>query len=113
MSQSPLQQVKSKFGTKEALAAKVLGLIERPEGEEAADFERRIRTASNKQLLRLLGAEERVASEFGGKAGLVAAIVKFKFPFKGNPDYAAKLTRFTKTRLLDLHDSFRKAAAKA
>ena len=112
MKKTPLQVVKEKYGTKADLVTKVMPLLSVPEGESTEEFTARITKTSNKQLLRLLASEERVRKDFGSKDGLVAAIVKFKFPFKGNPAYAAKLSRFTSSRLLDLHDSLRKAAAK-
>jgi hypothetical protein len=113
MKKSPIQVVKEKYGNKSDLVAKVMPLLSVPEGESIEEFTARITKASNRQLLRLLASEERVRKDFESKDGLVAAIVKFKFPFKGNPAYAAKLSRFTSSRLLDLHDSLRKAAARA
>ena len=105
MKKSPLQLVKDEFGSKEALAKKLVSLLDRPEGEDEGDFERRIRTASNKQLLRLWKAENRVKSDFGTKAELVKAIVGKKFPKGDSTGYSAKIGRYTKTRLLDLHDN--------
>lgn len=102
MKKTPLQQVKDQFGTKEALAGKLIPLLDCPEDEDKADFERRIRTASNKQLLRLWNAEQRVKSEFGSKDKLVAAIVKARFN-GSNADYSARISNYTSSRLLDLH----------
>lgn len=102
MKKTPLQLVKDEFGTKDALASKLIPLLNCPEDEDKADFERRIRTASNKQLLRLWNAEQRVKQDFGSKDKLIAAIVKAKFN-GSNADYSAKISRYSSSRLLDLH----------
>lgn len=103
MKKTPLQQVKDEFGSKEALAKKLIPLLERREDEEAEEFERRILTASNKQLLRLWKAEQDVKSGFGTRDQLVDAIVKARFDGRDNADYRAKISGYAKTRLLDLH----------
>lgn len=102
MKKTPLQLVKDEFGSKEALASKLLPLLERPEDEDKDEFERRVRTASNKKLLRLWTAEAAVKDQFGSKDKLIEAIVKAKF-LGANPDYAARIAKYTKTRLLDMH----------
>lgn len=103
MKKSPLQLVKDEFGSKAALADKLIPLLDRPEDESADEFARRIKTASNKQLLRLWKAEEAVKSRFGSKDALVDAIVKGRFDGKDNADYRTKISGYAKTRLLDLH----------
>lgn len=105
MKKTPIQMVRDEHGSKEQLAGKLIPLLDRREGEDDAAFERRIRTASNKQLLRLWAAEQRVKADFGGKDKLADRIVELKFAGKPNADYRAKLMRYAKTRLLDLHDS--------
>ena len=102
MKKTPLQQVKEQFGSKEALANKLIPLLDRPEDEDQAAFERRVKTTSNEKLLRLWQAEESVKSQFGGKDALVDAIVKARFG-AANADYRAKIAPYAKTRLLDLH----------
>ena len=102
MKKSPLQLVKDEFGSKDALASKLIPLLTCPEDEDKAEFERRIRTASNKKLLRLWNAEQSLKDQFSSKDKLIAAIVQAKF--KGsNPDYATRISNYTSTRLLDLH----------
>ncbi len=103
MKKSPLQRVKAEFGSKDALAGKLIPLLDRSEDEDSADFERRIKTASNKQLLRLWAAEEKVKADFGSKDKLIDAIVKGRFDGKDNADYRTKISGYAKTRLLDLH----------
>ena len=109
MSKSPLTQVREQFGSKKELAAKLLTLLDRHDGETESEFAARIQGASNKQLLRLQAVEEKVKSAFGGKDALVDAIVALKFG-KPNADYKAKLSTFTKAKLLDLHTSLSKSA---
>jgi hypothetical protein len=102
MKKTPLQLVKSEFGSKDALASKLIPLLTCPEDEDKAEFERRIRTASNKKLLRLWKAEQALKDQFSSKDKLVQAIVKAKFN-GANADYAARISKYTSTRLLDLH----------
>ena len=102
MKKTPLQLVKDEFGSKEALANKLLSVLDRPADEDQDEFERRIRTASNKKLLRLWKAEAAVKDQFGSKDKLIEAIVKAKFN-GANSDYAARIAKYTKTRLLDMH----------
>jgi hypothetical protein len=98
--------VKSQHGTKAQLAEKLVGLLDRHEGESDDELRTRIGRASNKQLLRLWAAEQKVKEAHGSKDKLVDAIVSLKFPGpKGNADFRAKLASYTKTHLLDLHGS--------
>lgn len=100
---SPLQLVKEQFGTKQALADKLIPVVDRLRADESdEDFARRIRAASNKQLLRLLAVEEAVKTRFGSRDALIDAIVQAKFG-TANVDYRNALTKYSKVRLLDLH----------
>jgi hypothetical protein len=99
---TPVQEVRQRFGSKAELAKQLLPVLERDEDVEAEDWERRVNTMSNKQLLRLMAVHELVKKRFGSKDKLVEAVVKLKFP-NGNEPYAAKLSRTSTTRLLDLH----------
>ncbi|RAL22245.1 hypothetical protein DL240_10350 [Lujinxingia litoralis] len=99
---TPMQRVKEEYGSKEALAEKVLGVLDRPEDEEAvAAFENNVKTMSNRKLLRLWDAHQLMTSKFGTKAKLVDAITNARFK-GGNEDYARKLGTFTLPRLLDV-----------
>ena len=98
---SPLQRTKKDFGSKEALAKKVIGFLTKPEEEEQAAFEHRVNTMSNAKLLRLLDAHTKLASKFGSKDALVEKITQAKFNGK-NADYSAKIAGFTAPKLLDL-----------
>lgn len=100
---SPLQQVKEQFGSKKALADQLIPVIDRLRADESdADFQRRIQSASNKQLLRLFAVEQSVKDKFGSKDALIDAIVQAKFG-KENADFRQALTKQSKARLLDLH----------
>ena len=82
---TPMQEVKERFGSKEELAKLLYEKLERPyEDESQEDFELRIRTASNKKLLRLHRVHEEAQERFGGKDGLVDAVMKMRYPV-GNP----------------------------
>lgn len=101
MSQSPLQMVRDQHGSKEKLAAKVLGILDRPEEEEEAAFEHRVNTMSNRKLLRLWAAHEQLNSAHGSRDALIEKIAKARFP-GGNADFAAKISGYSVPRLLDL-----------
>ncbi len=103
----PHQIVKGKYGSKENLVDQLTGKLERIQDETDEAFKARLLTVSNKKLLRLTTAADRVAGDFGTKDNLLDAIVGFKFS-KPNADYRAKLAGYRITRLLDLHDSFKK-----
>jgi tyrosyl-tRNA synthetase len=99
--QSPLQLVRDQYGSKEKLAAKVLGILQKGEEEEQEAFEHRVHTMSNRKLMRLLAANETLTSKHGSREALVDKIVKARFP-GGNADFAAKIGNYSIPRLLDL-----------
>lgn len=106
MKKSPMEIVKAQHGTKAQLAEKLVGLLDRHDGETDDELRARIGRTSNKQLLRLWAAEQKVKEAHGTKEKLVDAIVSLKFPGpKGNADYRAKLLTYAKAHLLDLHGS--------
>ncbi|MCA9562925.1 MAG: hypothetical protein KC561_05520 [Myxococcales bacterium] len=101
---TPMQEVKERFGSKEALAEALIPMLERNDSEDADEFRARIAAASNKQLLRLHSVHETINRRFGSKEKLVDAIVAKKFP-KGNDPYRAKLLTKRPAQLLDLVQS--------
>lgn len=111
---TPLQQVKTRFGSKLELAEKMMKVLDRFEDESDDEFALRVRTMSNKKLLRLHDLHEKVDSEFGGKTGLIDAIMALRHP-TGKPDlqYRAKLERYNITRLFDQHTTLKRRAKKA
>lgn len=118
MKKSPLQEVRERFEDKLKLAEALMGKLERPYEESDEEFARRVRTMSNKKLLRLHSAHEKVEADFSGKAGLIDAIMTLRTG-QGKPDeqFRAKLESYRVTRLLDIHRSHsirtRNAARKA
>lgn len=109
---SPVAEVKEKFGSKEALAQLVLKHVECPEGLSKEDFERKIRTISNRKLLKLHAVHEEVTKRFGSKDGLVDAIIAVVCKGKVDTVYKAKLQTLREAQLLDLHKSVSKKTAK-
>lgn len=98
---SPLQRVRDEHGSKEELADKVLETLTAPEDEDPADFDHRIRTLSNRKLLRLWDAHQTVQDKYGSKDALVEKITTAQFS-GGNEDYQNKISGFTLPKLLDL-----------
>lgn len=98
---SPLHRVREEFGSKEKLAAKVIEILDRPEDEEAEEFEHRVNTMSNRKLLRLYEANQTLSSKYDSREDLVEKIVRARFP-GGNEDYLNKIGGYSVPRLLDL-----------
>jgi hypothetical protein len=98
MAKAPLALVKDKFGSKEALVAKVAALVQPLEGETKEDLKVRLSGASNKKLLKLLTTEEKVTELFGGKV---------------DADYRSTLGKKSKGELLMLHTAAKKKADQA
>lgn len=109
MKKSPLMQVRERFGSKEALAQKLVGVVRRPEEESEEDFERRLRTTSNRKLLRLWEAEEQVKAK-GGRSAMIDAIMRLKFGAHPEAAYRSRLEGYANTRLLDLLGQFERRA---
>lgn len=98
---TPYQRVKDEHGSKEKLAEKVIGLLDRPEDEDKEDFETRIKKMSNRKLLRLLDTHALVTEKWGSKDALVSAITTARFP-GDNADYKAKISGFSLPKLVEL-----------
>jgi hypothetical protein len=98
--QNPKEQVQERWKTKDAAADAIIALIGDPDGET----KKRLKHASNTQLLTLFKAGEEIQSRFKTRDALEAEILKVKFP-QGNVDtaYAGKLKGFGARRLLDMH----------
>ncbi|TVR01223.1 MAG: hypothetical protein EA398_10310 [Deltaproteobacteria bacterium] len=112
MRKSPLMKVKEQFGSKEALAGKLAPLLRRPEDEPEEEFERRLRTTSNRKLLRLWEAEERTKA-LGGRDAVIDFIMKAKFGERPEAAFRTRLEGYANTRLLDLHARYTRAAKRA
>ena len=61
---SPLQRVKSEYGSKENLVDQLVSKLERFDDEGADEFKVRLMRVSNKKLLRLMSVQQRFESEF-------------------------------------------------
>jgi hypothetical protein len=116
MVKSPLALVKEKFGSKEKLVEKLAAMVEPMEGETRDDLKTRLRGVSNRKLLKLLAAEEKVQEIFGSKDKLVAEIVQLERPGSKKPDedFRLALERKSKAELIALHaGAARRAKARA
>ena len=112
--QNPIERVKREFQSKEDLVDRLVDRLERGEDETTEDFRTRLRTVSNRKLLRLWDIANRLDAEFGNKEALVDALVGLKFTHgRGDADYRKKLMTHKASRLLDLHDSLSKRAARS
>ncbi len=108
---TPLQTVVDKFGSKKALAEKLIAILERPEGVSQDDFALRISTMSNSKLLRLHEIHETLNRRFGSKATLLDEIMTLHSNGKKVDEvYRKKLETFSVARLLDMHRTMAKRA---
>lgn len=105
---SPLQIIKDKHGSKEALIAKVLPLIDKFDDESDDDCKKRLGYVANRKLLHLLDVGEK-AKALGGRDGLVKAIAELKGQPKDN-EFTDSLKGKTLGQLVDLHGSVKKKA---
>ena len=99
-SQNPQDAVRAKWQTKDAAADAIIALIGDPDGET----KKRLRNASNAQLLKLYKAGEEIQARFKSRDGLEAEILKVKFAGREvDETYRTRLKGFGARRLLDLH----------
>ena len=103
MKLSPLAEVKEKFGSRDELIKVVMGKIERPDGMSDAAFEKKVRTISNRKLLKLNAAHEDMMKRFGSKDALVDAIIAIECPKKVDTVRRAHLMTLRIAQLLDRH----------
>lgn len=96
----PRGRVTAAHGSKEALAKTIAATIVR--GDEDADvIAARLRTASNRQLLRLAAANETVKKKWGSREKLIAAIGAAQKKGK-DQDFLTRLDSYSLPRLVDL-----------
>lgn len=98
--QTPLQIVKEKHGSKADLIGKVVALIEPLGGESVDDQKRRLRNASNAKLLHVLSVGEKV-KEMGGRDGLIKKVLELKGQTKDH-EFADSLKSKSLGSLVDL-----------
>ncbi len=109
MKKTPLQVVKERFGSKEALAKELAPMLTRREGESVAELTERLSTVSNKKLLHLFDVETRMRERFGSREKLVDEICRLTFVGrKVDQDYRNKLLTFSTAKLMDRHAALAK-----
>lgn len=101
--ETPLQQVKRIYGSKEKLVESVVKALD---GLDAAEdgLDARLSASPNARLLRLAAVAETVKSRYGSKDKLVDAIASAQNKAK-DQDYREKLAALPLPRLLDLATS--------
>ena len=108
---TPLQKVKSEFGTKEDLVAKLVPLLDRGADETEDDFRDRLTHVSNAKLLRLLNREQTLREKFGSREALVDAVAELAAAGgKIDNDYRTKILTFPTGKLLSVHAGLVRAA---
>jgi hypothetical protein len=104
----PRARLLAAYGSKESLAKSLAASLARPD-EDTDVIAARLRTASNRQLLRLATVTETVKKKWGSREKLIAAIGAAKKKSK-DQDYLARLDTFSLPRLLDLVTSAERQA---
>jgi hypothetical protein len=96
----PRGRLTAAHGSKEALAKTIAAVIVRAD-EDADVIAARLRTASNRQLLRLAAANETVKKKWGSREKLIAAIGAAQKKGK-DQDFLTRLDAYSLPRLIDL-----------
>lgn len=107
---TPLERVKSEFGSKEDLVGKLAPLLARTADESEEDFRERLLRVSNAKLLRLWDRESTLRETFGSREKLVDAVVELH---AGDADFRTRMLNLSTGRLLDMHATAAKAARRA
>ncbi len=108
---SPLSVVKEKFGGKDKLVEKLVGLL--PSEDLSKDaLKKRLLGAANSKLLRLHGVATAVNETYGSQDKMVAAAAAAMGRTK-DKDYVAKLSDFAVARLYDVTRVAEKRAKRA
>src|SRR5687767_12268054 len=95
---SPLEEVNDKFGGKDKLVEKLVGLLESDEPKE--ELRKRLLAVANKKLLRLHGVASLVKEKYGSREKLLEQLVGSTGRAK-DKDYKTRLDTFTTPRLVD------------
>jgi hypothetical protein len=96
----PRGKLTAAHGSKEALAKTLAAALARPD-EDADVIAARLKTASNRQLLRLASMTETVKKKWGNREKLIAAIGAAQKKGKDQA-YLARLDSFSLPRLVEL-----------
>lgn len=104
MRPSPRRIVDKEFGGRAALVDRLAGECDPLHGDSASEMKSRLMGLSNKKLLRLYRAEQKVRERFGDRSKLVAHLVgrRKNAGLTADADYEAKLETYSKARLLDM-----------
>jgi hypothetical protein len=99
---SPLALVNEKFGGKDKLVDKLVGIIETQDGgEDKEALKKRLLGVSNTKLLKLHDVSASVKDGYGSREKLVTAAATAQGRAK-DKDYVAKLGTLTTKRLFDV-----------
>jgi hypothetical protein len=112
MRKAPMAVTKEKYGSKDKLVDELLGVIKKPGDVSKEDLKKKLKSQSNRKLMRLLERETAVRDQFGGREALVDAILKSRMgkEQKEDKDFRKRLTGLSSGQLLDLARRFRVAA---
>ncbi len=108
----PGRAVEASFGSKAKLVEAVRKLISDDLLDDRLSEDKGLEHVSNKKLLRLHTVGTRVQSEFGGRGGLIDAILAAEKRTK-DEGYKTRLERFSTPRLVDMVDSARRRQKRA
>jgi hypothetical protein len=95
---SPLEEVNDKFGGKDKLVDKLVGLLESDEPKE--ELRKRLLAVANKKLLRLHGVASVVKEKYGSREKLLEQLADSTGRAK-DKDYKTRLDSYTTPRLVD------------
>lgn len=104
----PRAKLAAAHGSKEALAKTLAATLARPD-EDADAIAAKLKTASNRQLLRLASVTETVKKKWGSREKLIAAIGAARKMGKDEA-FLARLDRFSLPRLVELAKNAERAA---
>jgi hypothetical protein len=99
---TPFQQVKEKFTSKDKLVDEILGIIKRPADTTKDQLKKKLRAQSNKKLMILLDREKTLKEKFGSRDKLIDALCKSNKGKKADSNYGNRLAQRTTGQLLDL-----------
>jgi hypothetical protein len=95
---SPLEEVNDKFGGKDKLVEKLVGLLESDEPKE--ELRKRLLAVANKKLVRLHAIASLVKEKYGSREKLLDQLATSTGRAK-DKDYKTRLDTFTTPRLVD------------
>ena len=112
MKKTPLQNVKERFGSKEALIEAVRGFTGEDLWVSRLNSEKGLEYVSNAKLLRLHGIFSVVKEKFGDRGALIDAILEALNRTK-DTGYGDRLRKYPVPRLFDIWKSVTRRNAKA